>query len=92
MTREEAIHLSIEHWQENVRRLEDGGMLNKKDYTGESCPLCLKYLDRIVVGCGECPLAKVDCCDDNGSVWQEFRMDPSVSNAQKMVEVLKSLL
>lgn len=92
MTREEAIHLSIKHWQENVRRLEDGQGLTIQDYSSESCPLCQKYYDNIVLNCGECPLKKVNCCDDNGSAWKEFCMDHSVSNAQKIVEVLKSLL
>ena len=91
MTREEAIHLSIKHWQENVRKLEDGQGATIH-YRSESCPLCQKYWDDIMMNCGKCPLKKVNCCYDKGSAWKEFLMEPSVSNAQKIVEVLKSLL
>jgi len=63
-----------------------------KCYT-TSCPLC-KFLEN---DCDCCPLTKYSyskysyCCHNMKSPWRNFRYNPNITNARKMIKVLKSV-
>lgn len=98
---EKAVWESIQHWKRMIKWAEGQDPDNDFDTedmpegpNGKSCALCKKYNKNL--GCGNCPLAKAGhgCRRDesvfNKAAFARYTGD-FVTNAKKMLKVLKSL-
>lgn len=90
---EEALNVSIEHWEQICRAVEEGVEV-KGHYEGNDCGLCHRYCPHFN-HCGKCPLREENsvsvahyfgtkCCLE----WRTFRINKTLENAQTMLNRL----
>jgi len=99
-----AIEKSIKHWEKHILKpLLDG----KQIYEGARCgKLCWKHSYKVVKcysnSCELCKLFIKDCagcpllmygyrCHNSDSPWYKFKNNPNITNARKMIKILKSV-
>lgn len=89
----EAIKESVEHWEDNVEKLEKGETSTVKFHSRYNCALCNKFNSTNDEDCkSTCPLSlKGFYCGDSKSPYKTYVKNETIRNAQNVVLVLKSL-
>lgn len=91
---EDPLDISIEKWERLIKwmKLNPDEYPDSQWYHASTCALCevhhVMYCDDSY---STCVLDKVDCCYDKNSTWEQFDDEPSIENAHKMCDVLKSV-
>jgi len=93
--------LSLRKWQQTKSIFLETGEFPYTALNRINCALCMKYLTSYkgIDDCGDCSLAKIDCCITEGSTYGEIHqayrkgevdlqmIDKMISNLEKAVEL-----